>query len=163
MELKDVLQQISQQSYSAQQPTDLCIGTVTAVNPLEVTISQDMAPLQQQVLYLTANVVERKIPVLSHSHYIPAGTLTHTHGGAVAEDLTGQYQTNNSLLSSGADTSLQTEDIICYENGQPLPIEDGYIILNRALEVGDEVLLLKVQKGQKYIILSRTFPAEGGS
>lgn len=163
MELKDVLQQISQQSYSASQPTDLCIGTVTAVNPLEITINIAMAPLQQSVLYLTASVVERKIPVLSHSHYIPAGTLTHTHGGAVAEDLTGQYQTNNSLLSSGADTSLQTEDIVCYENGTALPVEDGYIILNRALEVGDEVLLLKVQRGQKFIVLSRTFPAEGGS
>ena len=45
----------------------------------------------------------------------------------------------------------------CIENGQPLPVEDGYIILNRALETGDIVLLLRVEHGARYIILSRMF------
>ena len=36
-------------------------------------------------------------------------------------------------------------------------MEDGYIILNRALAVGDEVILLRVQNGQKFIVLSRVF------
>lgn len=146
MELKDVLQQMMQQSQSAMQPTDLCIGTVDAVNPLEITINTAMAPLRQEVLYLTENVVEKKIPVLAHSHAIPTGTLQHNHGGAVGNDLTASYQTDERLQS-----------IVCYENGQPLPVENGYIILNRALTVGDKVLLLKVQKGQKFIILSRVF------
>ena len=42
MELKDVLQQMMQQSQAAMQPTDLCIGTVDAVDPLEITISTAM-------------------------------------------------------------------------------------------------------------------------
>ena len=39
----------------------------------------------------------------------------------------------------------------------PLPVKDGFIILNRALEQGDRVLLRRVQNGQKFLILSRVF------
>ena len=46
---------------------------------------------------------------------------------------------------------------MCIENGQPLPVEDGYIILNRALAAGDKVLLLRVETGARYIVLSRMF------
>ena len=50
MELKDVLQQMMQQSQAAMQPTDLCVGTVDAVHPLAITINTAMAPLRQEVL-----------------------------------------------------------------------------------------------------------------
>ena len=36
-------------------------------------------------------------------------------------------------------------------------MEDGYIILNKKLETGDKVLLLRVCRGQQFIILSRIF------
>ena len=146
MELKDVLQQMMQQSQAAMQPTDLCVGTVDAVHPLAITINPAMAPLRQEVLYLTERVVEKKIPILTHSHTIPAGTLWHNHGGAVGDDLGASCATGEML-----------QPVRCYENGKALPVENGYIILNRALAVGDRVLLLKVQKGQKFIILSRVF------
>lgn len=157
MELKDVLQKMIQENVSAGQPTDRRIGTVTSEDPLEITVNQAAAPLRRRQLYLTESVVEKKIPVLSHSHYIPAGTLTHSHGGAVGTDLTGQYQTNASLLSEGFDSALQGENIVCWEDGKALPVEDGYIILNRKLEKGDKVLLLRVANGQKFIVLSRLF------
>lgn len=137
MELIDMLHQISQQSQEASQPTDLRVGTVTSANPLEISINPNMAPLQAGVLYLTVSVVEKKIPILQHDHVIHD---TYT-GGGTSED---------NLLQS---------NIICYENGQALPVEDGYIILNRALAVGDKVLLLRVQKGQKFIVLSRVMEA----
>ena len=35
-----------------------------------------------------------------------------------------------------------------------------YIILNPALKVGDKVLLLRVQSGQKFIVLSRVYGGE---
>ena len=162
MSLLGAIQEISQQNAAAGQPTDYVVGTVTGVNPLEITINTAMAPLRESVLLLTESVVEKKIPVLSHSHYIPAGTLTHSHGGAVGQDLTGQYQTNESLLSAGADTALQGADIVCWEHGKALPVEDGYIILNRKLEMGDQVLLVRVAHGQRYIILSRVVEHGGG-
>lgn len=135
MELKDVLYQMMDNNRKASQPADLRVGTVTAVGPLEITINSNMNPLRSGILLLTAAVVEKKIPVLQHNHVIHD---TYTGGGS-SED------------------NLMESDIICFENGQPLPVEDGYIILNRALEVGDKVLLLRVQNGQKFIVLSRVF------
>ena len=157
MELIEALQMVSQQTAQAGQPCDLAIGTVQTVKPLTVVIDISQAALQESVLLLTESVVEKKIPILNHIHHI--NTLGHSHSrpdGGTSTNLTGSYPTLTSLVSQGANSD-QTQNIVCYEHGQPLPIEDGFIILNRALEVGDKVLLLRVQKGQKYIILSRVF------
>ena len=137
MELKDVLQQMMQESQRAGQPTDLRIGTVTRADPLEITINTQMAPLRAPVLLLTEAVVEKKIPVVQHAHTVTVQD-TYTGGGSAA-------------------CSTELENIVCYENGEPLPVEDGYIILNRALAAGDEVILLRVQNGQRFIVLSRVF------
>ena len=161
MELKDGLYQMMQENAAAGQPTDLRVGTVTSEEPLEITINPAMAPLRRRQLYLTEPVVEKKIPVLTHKHYI--STLTHTHtapGGATGPALEGSYLGEDSLVSEGFNAILQDQDIVCWENGKELPIEDGFIILNRKLETGDKVLLLRVQSGQKFIVLSRIFEEE---
>lgn len=157
MELLDAILLTSQASQQASQPTELVLGTVTSALPLEISINNMQAPLRSQVLYLTEPVIEKKIPVLDHIHHI--NSLSHTHSeyhGTTGSGLTGSYPTLSSLVSAGANSD-QTQNIICYEHGKPLPIKDGFIILNRALEVGDKVILLRVQHGQKFIVLSRVF------
>ena len=158
MNLLEALQQVSAQQASASQPTDYCTGTVTGVNPLEITQDVHQAPLRAEILILTECVVEKKIPILQHQHYI--STLSHNHtttDGTTSNSLTGRYISEQSLLSEGADTSVQAQDIVCEEHGEKLPIENGYIILNRKLEVGDKVLMLAVSHGQRFIVLSRIF------
>ena len=129
MNLAETIYYMNQKSQGAANLTDLKTGTVVSASPLEISINANMAPLQSGILLLTAAVVEKKIPILQHNH-------TNPEGGTTGDALT---------------------SIACVENGQPLPVENGYIILNRALEVGDKVLLLRVQSGQKYIVLSRVF------
>lgn len=158
MSLIAAIKYVSRQDQQAGQPTDYVRGTVTSEDPLKITIDDTMQELERQSLILTAPVVERKIPVLTHKHYI--STLSHTHTcptGATTPGLTGQYLGEESLVSEGANSTLQSENIICYENGEPLPVEDGYIILNRKLENGDKVLMLSVSGGQLFIVLSREF------
>lgn len=130
MELKDVIQQMVDEAVSARMPTELQIGTVKAVDPVEVTLDTQMTPLRQSVLYLSETVIEKKTPILQHNHVYPEG---------VTED------------------ALLEPDIICDEHGTGLGTKDGYIIFNNALQVGDKVLLMRVQGGQKFVILSRTF------
>lgn len=156
MQLSEVLHGMMQENQAATQPTELRIGTVVSVAPLSISINTAMQPLQASVLYLTEGVIEKKIPLLQHKHKIPAGTLEHDHEGAVGKDLKEEYETDKSLLSGGA-TDTQTQDIFCYENGVQLPVQGGFIILNRGLAVGDKVLLLRVQHGEKFIVLSRIF------
>lgn len=159
MNLLDALQMVSAQNMSASQPSDLETGTVTGVNPLEVTRDIQQQALRQEVLYLTESVVEKKIPILDHNHY--AINLGHTHtcpDGTTSDALTDKYLTQPwSLVSEGFDSAEQTQDIVCWEHGEKLPIEDGFIILNRKLEVGDKVLLWRVLNGQKFVIISRVF------
>lgn len=157
-DLYEIMQGISEQVIRASQPTDLTIGTVTAVDPLQIVTQTSMQNLQSSVLYLTSAVVEKKIPILTHQHKIT--TLEHTHTapeGNTGEALSDTYLTEPSLLPEGFDAEVQTQDIVCWENGKALPVEDGFIILNRKLEVGDMVLLLRVMKGQAFVVLSRVF------
>ena len=133
MELAEVLFMMNQMSMDAMQLTDLRVGTVESISPLSIKMNSNMDALRKEVLLLTAPVVEKKIPILKHKHRIQD---TFSGGGTCEEVL---------------------EQIVCYENGQPLPVKNGFIILNRGLEVGDKVLMLRVQHGQKYIILSRIF------
>lgn len=144
-DLKDVLQMGFKRQMDASQLADLRIGTVTSASPLEITIDTTMAPLTSSVLYLTASVVEKKIPVLTHHHEIT--TLAHNHSVNGSNTTTG--------LSGTYDTEMSLSDVAAIENGNPLPVEDGYIILNRGLSKGDKVLLLRVASGQKFIVLSR--------
>lgn len=186
MELIEVLQQINQNTMDAYGLSDLAVGTVTRTAPLEITIRESMAPLPQEVLHLTAAVIEKKIPVLVHTHvtngfrhshtvsglvhaHAVAG-LSHTHtteegatgdalGGSyqAREGLNGTYPTSEELTQDAYTSDQQLQSIVCYEDGKPLPVEDGYIILNRGLAVGDKVLLLRVMRGQQFIVLSRIF------
>lgn len=203
MELRDVLYQMMQRNAAAMQPTDLCVGTVVGTGPLQVSLSAQTAPLEGAQLILTAAVVEKKIPVLTHIHEMEGlshthtlsglghshsttgfahshttGGLSHAHtlsegqtGAALAgsyssdEQLAGVFSSDQKLTgtytSSGALGDVEMEGALsgvqCIEHGQPLPVEDGYIILNRALETGDIVLLLRVEHGARYVILSRMF------
>ena len=188
MELIDALQQVIQQSQHALQPCDLRIGTVVSQTPLRISINTSMAPLGPGVLYLTEPVVEKKIPIVEHSHTLTLTGMAHFHtvsglghshdfqvaaggtetggtpgqtvSGQTENALTGTYATSTALENTqmeGFSTDTRLGHIVCYEHGKALPVEDGYIILNRALETGDKVLLLRVQKGQKFIVLSRVF------
>lgn len=147
--------------------SDLAVGTVTKAEPLEVTIREAMAPLPQEVLHLTAAVVEKKIPLLVHEHVTrgfrhshTVSGLGHAHSaseGGTGSALEGSYPTSDSLIPDAYTSDKRLEEVVCCEDGKPLPVENGYIILNRALAVGDKVLLLRCMRGQQFIILSRVF------
>lgn len=203
MNLAETVYLMVQKSMKAAQLTDLEIGTVTSVGPLEITNDPSMPPLQASILLLTAAVIEKKIPILTHTHDVEGlshthsvtglshqhstGGLSHSHTvnglghthttdtGSTGSALGGSYQSDSQLTSTyPSDTKLSGTypttgalsdvkstsalwNVACIENGVTLPVENGYIILNRALEVGDKVLLLRVQNGQKFIVLSRIF------
>lgn len=203
MNLAETVYLMVQKSMKAAQLTDFEVGTVTAVGPLEITTDPSMQPIPSSILYLTEPVIEKKIPILAHTHEVDGlahshsvtglshlhntSGLTHTHdttglghthtleagttgsaldgsyasgdalGGTYPSDtqLTGSYPTTGALGDVESTSALG--GVACVENGVTLPVENGYIILNRALEVGDKVLLLRVQNGQKFIVLSRIF------
>ena len=129
MTLLDALLMVNQAGNGSQQLTDLAVGTVETISPLSIRLDVSQAALMEPVIYLTASVVEKKLSTLKHRH---------TYGGT-------------------SRTSYELSEVFVTENGEPLPYDEEGITLNRGLAVGDKVLLLSVQKGQKYIVLSRLF------
>jgi len=150
--LTDVLHQMTQQTMRAYGMTDLAVGTVVSTDPLAVKLREDMADIPEEGLWLTAGVMEKKIPVLLHEH-ITSG-LKHSHTVSTPE---GSYTTSDGLAPDRYASDQRLDKIVCYEDGTPLPVENGFIILNRGLRAGDQVLLLKVLRSQQFVILSRIF------
>lgn len=141
--LLQVLQKINKNGNEAEQLSDMVIGTVTSASPLEVSIDTTQAILKREVLLLTANVIERRVALSNHNHKFTG--LAHVHsapGGMTSNELFGTYETESNRSS-----------VTCYEQGVALPTN----LIQRALAVGDKVLLLSVQHGQKFIILSRLY------
>ena len=147
MELIDAIQQVIDGYMKNSGATDVVFGTVTKANPLEITLINTMLPIPKDLLYLTESVIEKKIPDLKHYHTI--NVLGHSHtvsGVTTSTDLSESYNTQNKLANHKV-----------VENGQILPIVDGYIIINKGLAVGDKVMMLRVKAGQAFIVLSRVF------
>lgn len=172
-ELIDILHTIIEDSMTAYGMSDLTVGTVTKQDPLEITTREGMAPIPQAALWLTSSVIEKKIPVLAHEHITSGFRHNHTvsglghdhttEEGSTGSALGGSYQTGDGLTPDAYASDQRLEDIVCYEDGKALPVKDGYIILNRGLAVGDKVLLLRVMRGQQFVVLSRIFERRGTS
>lgn len=142
MELLQVIQQICSQTVSSMQPADICFGKVVSKDPLQIQTDMFKEPLRKEVLILTASVIEKKIEIKQHKHTVSG--LSHSHGGSSA--LGGTY-----------DTSLVNLNPKCIENGIELPAGPDWVIITRGLEVGDQVCMLSVQNGQKFVVLSRLY------
>lgn len=140
MQLADVLYQMMAQSAAAGQPAELCIGTVSRAAPLEITIDPAMPPLPREVLYLTDAVRDHSVDITvswftendafmngSHTHNI---TDTYTGGGSCGE---GNLDTTHRHAVKGKKS----------------------VTVHNNLAAGEAVLLLRVQHGQKFVVLSR--------
>lgn len=111
MDLIAAIQTVVKNQLKGAALTDLSVGTVTGIDPLEVTLQASKLTVSGEALLLTGAVIEKKIESEKH----------------------------------------------CIENGAALPLEGGYAILNRGLEPGDRVLLLRVMAGQRFVVLSRVY------
>ena len=149
MEIADILHAMIEDSMRSYGLSDLAVGTVVSAKPLKVNVREDMDVLPEEVLWLTEPVIEKKIPVLEHFHSHALPDLGHSHSGEEVDTgsaLEGALETEDGLEQDvfDSDKRLLEKEIICYEDGKKLPVKDGFIILNRALEEGDKVLRLRV-------------------
>lgn len=140
MQLADILNQMIAKNVAAGQPTELCIGTVSRAEPLEITVNPAMPPLPREVLYLTDAVRDYEVQVTidwftendafmngRHTHEIHD---TYTGGGSCGE---GNLNTTHKHAVKGQKS----------------------VTIHNKLAAGEQVLLLQVQHGQRFVVLSR--------
>lgn len=138
VDLVKAMKQAALDAVKSAKPVEVCFGKVTSENPLKILVEQKMT-LGEKQLVLSRNVTKFTTEVTvdwkSENHSIP-----HNH--------------DINLTDSNGDSitgSTQNKDVphIHEITGKKK------ITIHNELVVGDEVILIRQQGGQKYIVLDR--------
>lgn len=127
--LVKAMKQAGAEAVNAGNPMTICFGKVTSVSPLQVLVDQKMT-LGSAQLVLTRNVTDYEVSVTVDWE---TGTALDTHRHTVGD-----------VESS----------VVNLSHGHALKGKKKMTIHN-SLVKGDEVVLLRQQGGQKYIIIDR--------
>lgn len=131
VELIKTIKRAAVDAVEASKPVEVCFGKVTSAFPLKILVEQKMT-LGKEQLVLCQNVTEHKVE-MTVDHYTENETQ-HTH--AIQDTYTGEG------------SSSPTTHLHAYKGRKVFTVHNGLV-------VGDEVILLRQQGGQKYIVVDR--------
>ena len=128
--LVEAMKRAARDERESSKPVNVYFGEVVSKSPLKINVEQKMT-LGEKQLILTRNVTDYMTTVTvqweTEKH-----DIRHRHTGG-----------------AGGDTEYtevpHTHDVIGIKN----------FLMHNALEVGDTVILIRQQKGQKYIVIDR--------
>ncbi len=128
--LVEKIKRAALEALEASKPVNVYFGEVTSVTPLKINVEQKMI-LGEGQLILTRNVTDYMTTVTvqweTESHKI-----RHRHTESEGED------TEYSEVSHSHEITGQKN-----------------FLMHNALEIGDEVILIRQQEGQKFIVVDR--------
>lgn len=125
VELTKAIKRAALDAVKASKPVEICFGKVTSASPLKILVEQKL-PLGEGQLILTRNVTNFK---------------TYITGGNV-----------KNYYYTGSDTDGGTAPVV---PSHVHAIGKVQITVHNGLVVGDEVILIRQQGGQKYIVVDR--------
>ena len=134
--LVDIIKEISVNAVNNSQPTSLCFGVVASVEPLKIRINQKLT-LEKEQLILTSLVQDFDVD-MSVEHETEGVDLTHNH--------------NITITSPHGDTGIIDSAL-----GNHVHEYKGKktFTVHLALEKDEKVILIKMQGGQRYLVLDR--------
>lgn len=125
VELMKTIKRTALDAVKASKPVEVCFGKVTSASPLKILVEQKL-PLGEGQLILTRNVTNFK---------------TYITGGNV-----------KNYYYTGSDTDGGTAPVV---PSHVHAIGKVQITVHNGLVVGNEVILIRQQGGQKYIVVDR--------
>ena len=128
--LVEKIKKAAQEANEAAKPVNVCFGEVVNKSPLRINVEQKMI-LGEGQLVLTRNVTDY-MTMVTVQWESEEEKIRHKHAGGG----------NGDTEYAEAVHSHKTE-------GQK------NFLMHNALEVGDEVILIRQQEGQKYIVIDR--------
>lgn len=131
IELTKTMKKAAIEAVEATKPVAVLFGKVTSISPLQINVEQKMT-LGKAQLILTRNVTEHTVE-MTVNHYTEAETK-HTH------EIKDTY--------TGGGTSEPTSHLHAYKGRKTFTVHNGLV-------VGDEVVLIRQQDGQKFIVVDR--------
>ncbi len=156
-DLLNSMKKAGMQAVEASKPVNVLFGKVISISPLKINVEQKMT-LGKAQLILTRNVTDYKV-AMDVDFNIETTSLNANHNHSVSGNIT-----VNSTISPNNDNTkientvknnmnIQTQDINISHTHKYNGLKT-YTVHN-CLVVGDEVVLLRMQGGQKYIVLDR--------
>lgn len=155
------IKKVASEAVEASKPVAIMYGKVLSISPLEINVEQKMILTSEQ-LVLTRNVTNYNTEVTvywdtenesinaNHSHNL-SGDISVTSIATVSpnpdnENVTIQNNVTNTMAVEQKNINLTHSHSI---NGKK------EITIHNGLKVNDEVLLLRMQGGQKYIVIDK--------
>lgn len=128
----------------ATKPVNVVFGVVLSVEPLKINVEQKM-DLGEKQLILTRNVTDYTVEItLDHKTEPALGDHAHSYSGNTGSAGSGPHVHGYSGETDPANLT-HTHD---YKGKKTITIHN-------ALKVGDRVVLLRIQRGKKFIVLDR--------
>lgn len=124
--LIEIIKQAAVEAVAASNPCAIMFGTVTSINPLKINVEQRLT-LDASHLILTSNVRDYKTKISFNNPEI-----------------------KNIVKNYSMDDIPGTDYKLSYQQ----PIQNEITVYN-GLKMNESVILLRVQGGQKYIVLDR--------
>lgn len=129
-DLLSTIKKAAVEAVKASKPTAVVYGKVISTSPLKINVEQKMTLTKEQ-LVLTRNVTDYEVE-MTFDHL----TENHTHTHTISD-----------TYSGGGSASSETHDH-AYQGKKLFTVHNGLV-------VGDEVLMMQMQGGQRYIVLDR--------
>lgn len=157
--LLNAIKTASNQSVDESKPTGLFFGEVVSVAPLTVNVEQRLI-LTEEFLTLTHAVKDYYVDI-TVSHNTEKIELKHGHEFHTEYENVDKHIHPTPAGASGCadDTNHRHKCVVSEMNGQT-EHKHKYkgkkkIMLHHGLKIGEQVMLLRVQGGQNYVIIDR--------
>lgn len=137
-ELLNTIKKAATEAVDATKPVQVCFGKVISASPLQILVDQKMT-LSSSQLILSRNVTEYT-SMVTIQWSTESENISHSH--------------DIDLTDSGDDTITGKTKAKTVPHAHDIEGTKQMTFHNK-LEQGEEVILLRMQDGQKYIVLDR--------
>lgn len=138
VELMKTIKRAALDAVNASKPVEVCFGKVTSTSPLKILVEQKLL-LGEKQLILSRSVIDFTTDVTME--WESENSLsTHTHG------IQGSDSDGDSINFTSQPTNLVHSHSV--KGRKSITVHNGLV-------VGDEVILLRQQGGQKYIVVDK--------
>ncbi len=144
-DLVKLIKRASTDAVETTQPTAVLFGVVTATEPLEITVEQRFV-LGMAQLILSRNVTEHTLKVSMAWEVERSGDAKHSHTATVAVESGGDPSHTH-----GATATVETSNL---EHLHEV-IGEKELVIHNALQLEEKVLLVRMQGGQKFLVVDR--------
>ncbi len=146
VELMKTIKQAAVEAVDAQKPAEVCFGKVTSVSPLKIVVEQKMI-LGEAQLILSRNVTDFKTEVT-----VNMITESSLEMDALVLKSVQSKDCNMDSFEMEAPVSESVQLDLAHTHQL---IGRKEITIHNSLVVGDLVILIRQQRGQKYFVMDR--------